>query len=50
VSAITYDKRALCRNQPTPSTEVDYTVQDIAEWCQAKGEAMMAGRGEKSRD
>jgi transposase-like protein len=50
VSAITYDKRALCRNQPTPSTEVDYTVQDIAEWLKSKAKAKMAGRGENSRD
>ena len=50
VSAITYDKRTLCRNQPIPSTEVDYTVQDVVEWCRAKGEARMAGRGENSRD
>ncbi len=49
VSAITYDKRALCRNQPTPSTEVDYTVQDILEWCRSKGHAKMAGQGENSR-
>ncbi len=49
VAAITYDKRALCRNQPTPSTEVDYTVQDIAEWCRSKGEAKRAGQGENSR-
>ena len=49
IGAITFDKRALCRNQPTPSTEVDYSVQDIVEWCRSKGEAMRAGRGQNSR-
>ncbi len=49
VAAITYDKRALCRNQPAPSTEADYAVHDIAEWWKMQCKAKMAGQEENSR-
>jgi transposase-like protein len=47
IGAITFDKRALSRNQPAPSSEADYTLQELAEWCKATGRAArMAGAGE----
>jgi hypothetical protein len=53
VAAITFDKRALARNQPEAIPKADYTLQELADWLEWSGRRSReqqegAGRRENS--